>query len=110
MISASQFRLNVRLCPRENPYFIGFHYVNLTQILRFHVQKSLFPEEKTVVRASTIEKRYIAIDRTDVFSTDKTQEDDGNGDACATQASTKRRDHDSVLLIPSSQKLTASAI
>lgn len=50
-----------------------------------------------MVWASAIEKRHSAIERTDVFPIGKAHEDEGRGDAFATQSSTKRRDHDLVI-------------
>lgn len=43
MISGSQNRLNVKLCPWQNPCFIGHLERHLTYILPFHAQKPIFP-------------------------------------------------------------------
>lgn len=48
------------------------------------VEIAFFPKRWTVIWPSAIENRHEAIDRTDVFRTDKAHEDDGRGDACAT--------------------------
>ena len=48
------------------------------------VEIAFFPKRWTVIWPSAIEIRHDAIDRTDVFRTDKAHEDDGRGDALPT--------------------------
>jgi hypothetical protein len=48
------------------------------------VEIAFFPKRWTVMWSSAIEIRHNAIDRTDIFRTNKAHGEDGRGDACAT--------------------------